>query len=206
MADDLKSISPTTVDLSRLPAPTVVVQMGYEDIRAQLVAKMVALTTAAGLAPFDATVESDPVVKLIEDFAYRELLLRADFNDRARQLLLAYAQKSNLDHLGALFNVERLVVTPASDSAVTVYEDDDSFRQRILLSVEALSVAGPEAAYVYHAKSARIDIADASATSPSRGAFIDTLVASFQAAGGTEEQVAAVRATIDAIAWPATSP
>jgi phage-related baseplate assembly protein len=37
------------------------------------------------LPSFDATVASDPAVKVLEVFAYREMLIRQTFNERARR-------------------------------------------------------------------------------------------------------------------------
>lgn len=54
-------------------------------------------------------------------------------------------------------------------------EDDEDFRQRIRLSPEGFSVAGPENAYSYIAKSYSSSIADIKTTSPSDGC-VDILV------------------------------
>jgi phage-related baseplate assembly protein len=160
------SSSSTSVDLSRLPAPTIVEQLDYETIRAQLLAKLIEL-----IPTFDATVESDPAVKVLEVAAYHELLLRQDFNDRVRQLLVAYATDSNLDQLATLVGVSRLLVTPgdATTGAGDVYEDDTALRQRVVLAPESFSVAGPELAYVARAKAADGAVLDASAISPVPG-------------------------------------
>lgn len=48
-------------------------------------------------------------------------------------------------------------------------ESEDSLRQRAILSPEALSVAGPDGAYAYWARTAHQDIADVSVRSPSGG-------------------------------------
>jgi phage-related baseplate assembly protein len=50
-----------------------------------------------------------------------------------------------------------------------VMESDKEFRRRIQLSLEGLSVAGPEGAYLYWSLSADADVLDASATSPTPG-------------------------------------
>lgn len=48
-------------------------------------------------------------------------------------------------------------------------EDDDHYRERIRLAPESYSVAGPEGAYIYWAKTADVNISDISVTSPSPG-------------------------------------
>lgn len=156
----------TTVDLSRLPAPIVVEQLTFDQIIAQMVA-----TLRKELPAFDATVDSDPAVKVLHVAAYRELIVRQAFQDGALQLFVAYATGPRLDHLAALVGVTRQIVTPANPAtgAVAIYEDDDRLRQRIVLAPEGFSVAGPELAYVKHAKDASADVLDASATSPAPG-------------------------------------
>ena len=158
--------SPTTVDLSRFDPPTIVEQLEYETIFQRKVARVRAL-----LPSFDATVDSDPAVKILQVAAYDELLLRQDFNERLQKRLVAYATGATLDHLGAAIGVARLIVTPANTTtgAAAVYEADDSFRARIVLGPEGFSVAGPELAYVKHAKDASGLVLDASATSPAPG-------------------------------------
>lgn len=54
-------------------------------------------------------------------------------------------------------------------------ESDDSYRERIRLAPESFSVAGPEGAYIYWAKSADVNIADVSVTSSSPG-VVDIVV------------------------------
>jgi phage-related baseplate assembly protein len=121
----------TAIDLSRLPAPTIVEQISYEVILQQMLARMTIL-----LPSFDATVDSDPAVKVLQVAAYREFLLRQQFNDRARQVMLAFAEDSNLDQLGANFNVDRLMLDPGDpeQGIAPIYEDDDPYRERIQLS------------------------------------------------------------------------
>ncbi len=102
---------------------------------------------------FSALTESDPVYKLLQLFAARELLLRQRANDKAQQTMLAFATGTNLDHLGALFGVTRLVLDPGQPETgiAPTHESDVDFRRRIQLAPEGFSVAGPEGAYIYHA-------------------------------------------------------
>jgi phage-related baseplate assembly protein len=159
----------TTVDLSRLTPPVLVEQLGYEAILSAMVADV-----QGRLPSFDATVDDDPAVKILQVVAYRELLLRRQFQDAALQLLVAYARGEALDHLGALVAVTRQTITPANAAtgAAGVMESDDDFRQRIVLAPEAFSTAGPELAYVALAKGAGGDVLDASAISPAPGEIL----------------------------------
>lgn len=172
--------STSAIDLSQLPAPTVVEALDYETIRAALIAD-----TQTLLPTWDATVESDPAVKVLEVAAYRELLIRQQFNERALQCLLAYATGSNLDHLGALLGVSRLTG-----------ELDATYKARIQLAPDAFSVAGPESAYEYHARSADSTIADASVTSPSPGVVLVSLLSASGDGTATPEQIAHVEAAL----------
>lgn len=169
----------TAVDLSRLPAPSVVEALDYETIYGAMLAQLQLF-----VPDFDATVESDPAVKLLQVAAYRELLIRARVNDAARQVMVAFATGSNLDHLGALFGISRLLITPADpeNDIAAVYESDDDLRSRVVIAPEALSVAGPEGAYIFHARSADGDVLDASATSPNPGDVLVTILS--RTAGG----------------------
>jgi len=69
MADT--SVTFTAVDLSRLPAPKVTELLSFEQIYGEILAALLELKP-----DFDATVESDPAVMILQARAYRELLLR----------------------------------------------------------------------------------------------------------------------------------
>jgi phage-related baseplate assembly protein len=158
----------TNIDLSSLPAPVVVEQLSFETIFAAMLADLQARDPE-----FSALVESDPAYKILEVAAYREVIIRQRINDAARATMLAYALGSDLDHIGALFGVTRLVITEANLSAIppipAVMESDADFRGRITLSLEGFSTAGPKGAYIFHALSAHPDVLDVSATSPDPG-------------------------------------
>ncbi|SNS73145.1 baseplate assembly protein [Antarctobacter heliothermus] len=155
----------TAINLSGLTPPDVIETLDYEAIVTEMCDDLVARFPAiAGVIDL----ESEPARKLIEAFAYREMLLRARINDAARSVLLASAYGSNLDHLAALFGTQRMQVE--DDTGVLVLEDDDRLRRRVQLAPEAFSVAGPEGAYVYHALTAAPWARDATAimTTPGR--------------------------------------
>lgn len=163
----------TAVDLSRLPAPSVVEVLDFDTIFNAMLAQLQAL-----LPEFDATIESDPVLKLLQVAAYREMLLRQRVNDAARGVMPAFAVGADLDHIAALFGVARLLIMPADllNGIAAVYESDTDLRRRLTLAPEGYSVAGPEGAYIFHALSADPDVLDASATSPSPGEVVVTVL------------------------------
>ena len=152
--------SSPAIDLSGLPAPEVIPQPGFE---ARLAAKL-----ASAIAQYPAfvdLVESDPAMKLLQADSYDEMILAQAFADAARGLLLAFATGPRLDHLAALFAVERLEG-----------ETDTALRQRVQLAPHSFSVAGPELAYVYWARTADADVADATAVSPTPGQVVVTVL------------------------------
>lgn len=157
-----------TIDLSLLPAPNVVEPLSFEEIFAEMLADLKSRDEN-----FDALVESDPAYKVLEVSAYRELMLRQRVNDGARAVMLAYSPGADLENLAAPFNVERLTVTPADDTAVppvpAVMENDDALRRRCPLAMEGISTAGADGSYLFHALSADGEVKDAETSSPNPG-------------------------------------
>lgn len=152
--------SSPAIDLSGLPAPDVIAQPSFETRLAGKLASAIAQYPA-----FVDLVESDPAMKLLQADSYDEMILTAAFADAARGLLLAFATGPRLDHLAALFAVERLTG-----------ETDTALRQRVQLAPHSFSVAGPELAYVHWARTADPDVADATAVSPTPGQVVVTVL------------------------------
>ncbi|MFP2768334.1 baseplate assembly protein [Oceanisphaera sp. KMM 10153] len=163
----------TAIDLSRLPPPNVVEPLDFESILAERKAALVALHPPEQQAAIASTLalESEPLTKHLQENAYRELLLRQRINSAAKAVMLSYAQKEDLDQLGALFGVLRLQIAPGDPmyGIAPTMEPDEDYRRRIQLSLEGFSTAGPEGAYIFHALSADGQVLDASATSPVEG-------------------------------------
>ncbi|MCX9038824.1 baseplate J/gp47 family protein [Citrobacter portucalensis] len=160
------------VDLSQLPKPAVIDVPEFESLLAQRKARLVSLYPADEQAAITRTLslESEPVVKLLQENVYREILLRQRINEAALAGMVAFSRGSDLDNLAANNDVVRLIVRPADPNAVppvpAIMEKDDDLRLRIPAAFEGLSVAGPSAAYEFHARSADGRVADASAISP----------------------------------------
>ncbi|SHE79237.1 Phage-related baseplate assembly protein [Loktanella atrilutea] len=162
------------IDLSRVPLPDLIQTLSFEAI-------LVDIKAYANLVYPFIDLESDPVVMLMEAFAYRELLLRARINDAGRGAFIATASGADLDNLAALFGVVRLVLSPA-DLTVTpvvdaVYESDTALRYRAQLALEGFSTAGPRDAYRFHALSVDARIISLTVTSPSPGSVLVTYYA-----------------------------
>ena len=93
--------------LRKLPAPTIIEELSYENIVERKLGRIKELLLQKGIS-YEPS-EADDLMTLIEADAYDEMLLRASLNARIRQLFLAYATGSNLDHIGTTrFGVERL--------------------------------------------------------------------------------------------------
>lgn len=170
------------IDLSQLPAPQVVDVPDFETLLAERKESFIALHPADEQDAMrrTLTLESEPVVKQLQESTYREILLRQRINEAAQAVMVAYALGSDLDQMAANYNVSRLTVTPADADAVppveAVLESDDDLRLRVPAAFEGLSVAGPTAAYEFHAKSADGRVADVSATSPAPAQVVITVL------------------------------
>lgn len=163
-------MSATPIDLSQLSAPDVVEVIDFESLLAERKARLVSLYPASEQAEIAATLEleSEPVVRLLQENAYREVTLRQRVNDAARAVMLAYAVDGDLEQLAALFGIQRLTVTPADpvNDVAAVMESNTDLRARTQLAPQGYSVAGPEGAYISHARNADGRVLDASAVSP----------------------------------------
>ncbi|SFT96122.1 baseplate assembly protein [Halomonas saccharevitans] len=187
-----------TINLSQLPAPTIVETLDFEEILAERKAALLDLVEASQRDAVTATLalESEPLTKLLEESAYRELTWRQRVNEAAKAVMLAYSLGDDLDQLVANFEVERLVIDAGDPDATPpvppTYESDEDLRLRAQQAWEGLSVAGPRGAYVFHAMSADGRVADASAISPNPAEALVTLLS-------TEGDGTASQALIDIV-------
>jgi phage-related baseplate assembly protein len=158
----------TAVNLTELPAPAIIETLSFERILSEMLADLQARDPV-----FTALVESDPAYKILEVAAYRETLIRQRVNDAAHGVMLPFAVGGDLDNIAANYDVLRLLITPANDTTIpptdAVYEPDDDFRIRILLSLEGYTTAGSRGSYMFHALSSDADIKDVAVTSLTAG-------------------------------------
>lgn len=152
----------TGIDLSQIPAPDIVESLDFELILGEM---KEALAVELGDRSWD--LPSDPLVKLLEVCAYREVLLRQRVNEAAKQTMLAYATGTNLQHLSALWGVSK------QDG-----ESDDRLRSRTQLALEGFSTAGAIGAYVYHSLAADSRVKDVAVSSPSPGQVLVSILSS----------------------------
>lgn len=161
-----------TIDLSQLPRPNVIELLDYETIFNARKERLISLYPEEEREALRRTLgyESEPIVKVLQESAYREILLRQRVNEAAQAVMLAYALEDDLDVMAGNNNTERLTVTPADDTTIpptpAVMESDADLRLRAQQAFEGLSVAGPVGAYEYHGRSADGRVADVAVESP----------------------------------------
>lgn len=199
----------SAIQLDRLPPPDVVEPLNFETLLAR--GKAMFLDLWEGQRKADPTLpavnldrESEPLVKQLQLVAYVALGLRQRVNDAARANFLATAKGKDLDHIGALFGVQRLVLREAQPELGldAIDERDDNYRERITLAPASFSVAGPEAAYIFHARSASGDVLDASAISPKPDDIRALVLGVLADHSATPALIGAMTQTLDTATWP----
>ena len=139
----------TAIDLSQLNPPDVVRQIDFETILKEGLEYF--YQSMEEVQPnFPRYLESDPAMKLAEAFAYREMLVRKESNEQALSVLLAFAKDNDLDHKAAERNLQRRIISPATENTPEVKESNDSLRKRVQLAPEGQTTAGSEGSYIFH--------------------------------------------------------
>jgi phage-related baseplate assembly protein len=160
------------INLSQLPEPDVIEVVDFEVILAERKERFVSLNPIEKQDAIRATLEleSEPMTKMLQENAYREMLLRQRINEAALAVMLAFSNDRDLDQLAATFHLERLELDSGNPLAVPpippTMESNEDLRARCQMAFEGLSVAGPRGAYIYHALSADGQVSDVSAESP----------------------------------------
>lgn len=185
------------IDLTALPAPDIIEELNYETLYEARIARLIALYPLEQQDEIakTLTLESEPIVKILQESAYHELILRQRINEAALAVMIAHAQNNDLDNLAALFNVERLTIQEADDSVSppleAQYESDLDLRNRAPEAFEGLSVAGPRGAYIFYAKSADGNVLDAEVISPAP-AYVDVVILSRENGGVADDELLAI--------------
>jgi len=109
-----------TVDLSQLPVPDVVEVLDYETILAERKATLISLYPEDQQEAITRTLalESEPIVKLLQENAYREVIWRQRVNEAALAVTLAYSAGNDLDVVVGNNNTERLTITPEDTTTI----------------------------------------------------------------------------------------
>lgn len=160
--------SPELLQLGRPPA---LAAKDFETLYGASLTDMIARLNGAGLSFDMQKFEVDPASALLEAGAYRDMLRRQAIDDAVAETFLGSATDAMLDQRAADYGVVRRVVQfedPATNTPL-IMEDDDSLRLRARLAWEALSVAGPVGAYVFHALDAHPGVLDVNPIGPETG-------------------------------------
>ncbi|MDR2164663.1 MAG: baseplate J/gp47 family protein [Zoogloeaceae bacterium] len=148
------------IDLTLLPPPDIIESLDFERIYAARQAHFLSLypeeereTMAARLE-----IEGEPIVIVLQEISYAELILRARINDAARSNLLAFAAGGDLDQLAAFYGVTRMA-----------NETDARLRRRTGVQIAAIAGNGTRERYVSIALAAHPSVIDAAVLSNAPG-------------------------------------
>jgi phage-related baseplate assembly protein len=167
----MSAFSSQTLDLSRYSAPLAIQGIDFEVIMAERKARLVELLDEADIGFDVESLLTDPAIIVERADAFRELLAYARINDAVKSGLIAFATKSDLDHLGLTSSLHlpvshrdlmlRRTIVPASEGAAAVMERDEEYRRRLLLAPEAYATAGTEGGLLFHALSSDVGVLNA---------------------------------------------
>lgn len=156
------------IDISQLPAPSIVETLSFDDIFARNMGFVVASDP-----DYTALLPSDSGYKLVQLVSWIEVNLRKRANDAAIGVMLAYAKGSDLEQIGARYQVFRLTIVAADPTTTpptaAVMELDADLKVRIQLAYEGLTTAGSVGSYIAHALGADGDVKDVSPLSLTPG-------------------------------------
>lgn len=145
----MSNTSSSAIDLSLLAPPDVVKQISFEEIL-KLRLEQFYQEMRQDQPDFPDLLESDPAMKLAQVFAYGEMLIRQDANEQALAVLLAFAKDNDLDHKAAERNLQRRIISPATENTPEIKESNESLRKRVQLAPEGQTTAGSEGSYIFH--------------------------------------------------------
>lgn len=95
------------IDLSKVPVPDIIQPLSFEQRFAAL--KQILISIDERYQDVLA-LESDPIAKLLQVFAYREMHLVAQINDATRGNILASSTGNDLIALGSRYDLAPLVI------------------------------------------------------------------------------------------------
>lgn len=141
MKDRLENPTYELIDLSKAEAPKLFEMDSYEKIRQDMLDDF---RKRLGEKQYSFRL-SDPLIKMLEVWAYRETLITKSMNDNFKDNLLPYAAGEALESIATLFNEQRASIDKEFNQEIP--EQDGRLRERILRSFDTLSTAGSGATY-----------------------------------------------------------
>ncbi len=143
----------TSFDYQNLPRPEIIEEVSEDALYTENLTLF-----KENFPEFSDSLDSDPIVAMLKVFSAKEAWYRRRMNWNASQAYLMFAQGNNLDLAASQFHVFRQVVEGSDSEALGagvaqenyILEDDENFRRRALLALEAITTAGSEGAYLFH--------------------------------------------------------
>ncbi|GHE88273.1 baseplate assembly protein [Aliiroseovarius zhejiangensis] len=183
----------TAINLDKLPAPLFIEQPSFTEIFEARKARLLELAEEKGgidladsLRP-TLELESEPIVLLLQEDSYRELILRAAIQDASKSRLLAFAKGAVLDHIAAEYGVARQTIQEADPHAnpplELIMEGDERLRQRVQLAPEAFTTGGTIGDYTFNALAASPLVADVAISDSSASGVVDVTILSTEGNG-----------------------
>ena len=130
-----------------LPEPTIYKTIDFEKILAEIIADFVAREPEYN----EVVLESDPIKKVFEAWAYDRMIRNNEYNEDLKQTLLKYATGDNLDAIAANVLIYRRLIQPEDNTTnpptPAIWEDDESLRYRAQTADRLEQTAGPKSAY-----------------------------------------------------------
>lgn len=164
------------INLSKFEKPTLIQQLDVEQIVDAMLDDYQKYFGDNGLA--EVRIQGDPANRVLLVAAYREKLMREEFQEASWQTMLPFATGKNLDIIGARYGVVRQMLDPGDPTATPpiapVMEEDDIFRLRIQLAPEAMTTAGSTASYRFNAISTGEEPATIDIDQPEPGVVVLT--------------------------------
>lgn len=182
------------IDMSKVPVPDIIETPDFEQKYSELKALFLSLDPAYAQIM---QLESEPIVKLLQLAAYRELHLIGKVNDATRANILASSEGNDLEGLASRYNVERLTVQPADPSTIPptprIMESDEALRRRAQMAFDGLNTAGSIDSYIYHGLSSDGQVRDADAFSPAPTEITLTILGHAGDGSASQELIESVR-------------
>jgi phage-related baseplate assembly protein len=197
-------INSTVIDLSTIPVPDAIETISFSDIKAAYIERFLAYWAAQRaidptLPMYDVEMlETDPANIQSEVFAFKSGNDRARVNSAVKAVLGPTARGADLDNFVARWNVQRLVITPATSSSAAVYESDAQLWNRYLHAVDRSS-GGSASLYLYEAYTAFPTMQDAAVIGRAvhgRRGDVDVVISGPNGDAPTTSELAAVRAAV----------
>ena len=139
--------APTSIDLSRIPFPDALLELGFETLKAGFIARYLEAWAQLrqdnpDLPQYDVqSIESDPlVVAGARAWSWLRLHERGRFNDNVKAVFATMSTDADLENVAASQGLFRLTVTPAIGDTPAVMETDQALLRRYLLSFDKPSI------------------------------------------------------------------